>query len=105
MPEWRPMPEMLTFVLIVLRFTYMSGPVKSRGSATHRKSRQIVANTLCWKTLACFARIARLFDSVVQEGHDCGSQTTPAWSALLHGHGPFAIELPSFFGLTLVVQL
>ena len=42
---------------------------------------------------------------MVQEGHDCGSQTTPVSSALLHGHGGFAIQLSPFFGLPLVVQL
>ena len=31
------MPEMLTFVLIVLRLTYMSAALKSRGSATGPK--------------------------------------------------------------------
>src|SRR3954464_4823771 len=71
MPEWRPMPEILTLVLIVLRLTYMSGPLRAGAVPRIADGSQ--------KDLTRFISATYVFRTAIGKRRFCGRYDPQLW--------------------------
>src|SRR5437870_3088610 len=96
------MPVMLTFVLTVLRSTYIAAASRSTGGATRGRACHFEANTFFLNSLSCLLAVGCWPKCGVIVGHECG-RNTPLTD--LHRRSGFPLLLPPFLGLPLVVEL